>query len=122
MAKQSVENKYQEVNHYNKLPNINYEEIEGIKLRDSLFLVHSQDSLSTGPEFIFNLKPIEDTKKMFFENDEDSVLRSGVSEDCGIYELEDQRILKIETVNNWHYKGYIFNDEDSWREFKAFSK
>jgi len=117
MTMQNVAYKNHADYYHNKYPNIYYEEIDGIKLRDSLFIVYSPDSSYTGSEFIYIFKPIESTREMIFDNYNDSDLNSGGHENCGIYRLEDQRILEITEMHNWHYKGHIFKNEEVWKQY-----
>jgi len=122
MTIQNVENKYKYDGHYSTNPNTDFIEIEGIKLRDSLFLVYSQNSTSTASEYIFSLEPIDGNSEIVFDKEPDSFSRNGGSENCGVYMLDDQRILKIETMDNWFYRGCIFKNEDVFEQFLVFSE
>ena len=102
-------------------PNIDYVEIEGIKLRDSIFIVYPQGSPNDRSEFIYNLKPIEGSKDIVFDYDRENL---GISSTdvCGTYTVEDSRVLNIKEMHNWHLKGYIFKDDDSWRKFSDLTR
>ena len=122
MTIQNVENKYKFDGHYTANPKTDFIEIEGIKLRDSLFLVYSQDSSSTASEYIYSLEPIDGSSEIVFDKELDSFLKNGGPENCGVYLLDDQRILKIETMNNWFYMGGIFKNAEVFDQFLVISE
>ena len=116
MAIQKLENQYKQDDKFINHPSINYEEIEGIKLRDSVFIVYPPESSHDGSEFVYNLDAIEGAERIVFDYDQDN-LETGSMEVIGDYRVEDNRVLKITNMNNWHFKGFIFKDDDSWRKF-----
>ena len=120
MSTQNVVNKSSDVGSQ-KHTNVNYEEVEGIKLRDSLFIVYPAESTYPQPEFLYNLMPEDGSREMIFDYRAVSLISTGGPENCGVYTLEDGRVLKINSMNNWLYNGYIFQDEDKWSQHKDFS-
>ncbi|MGI9553394.1 MAG: hypothetical protein ACR2NC_00600 [Thermodesulfobacteriota bacterium] len=104
-----------------KNPYVNNGEITGIKLRDSLFIVYSCNDSVSGSEFVYNLKLINGTREMIFDTDINSVVSNGDSENCGVYKLEDGRILNITIMKNWHFRGLFFKDEKEWVQHSEFA-
>lgn len=121
MTMQKVAVKYKDNNHFVNHPNIDYMEIEGIKLRDSMFIVYPPDSSAEGPEYIYNLNPVDGSVKIVFDYNED-ISEECSPEVCGTYKADDNRVLKITEMNNWHFKGFMFKDEYSWKEFLDLNK
>ena len=116
MTIQKVENKYKHGSNFVDHPNIDYVEIEGIKLRDSIFIVFPPGSSNEGSEFIYNLIPIEGSEEIGFDYDHDSPDKI-TTEVCGTYAFDDKRVFNITEMNNWYLKGFIFKDDNSWRKF-----
>ena len=121
MTMQNVTDKSPADDYNKKLSNVYYERINGIKLRDSLFIVYPPDSSYTQSEYIYISQPIKNNREMLFDNSNGSELSTGGPENCGIYKLEDRRVLVITEMQNWHYNGYIFKDEESWKQYSVFS-
>lgn len=122
MTIQKVENKYKQESNFVDHPNIDYVEIKGIKLRDSIFIVYPQDSSYEGPEFIYSLKSLEDSVEMVFDYDEDKFPKNKISLDSGLYEFEDHRVLYIKHMDNWHFRALIFSDINSWIQYSKLNK
>ena len=93
MATQNVAYKEYIDDYSGKLPNIHYVEVSGIKLRDSLFVVYSDNNPSCEPEFFYNFKPMNGYKELIFDYDDKLNTSTGGPENCGVYKLDDQRIL-----------------------------
>ncbi len=121
MTIQNVADKYKHNNHFVDHPNIDYLEIEGIKLRDSVFVVYPPDSSYEGSEFIYSLNPIGRSEEIIFDYDQD-ISGNFNKEVCGAYTADDHRVLNITEMNNWHFKGFIFKDENSWKKFLDLTK
>ena len=81
MGTQNVANKTSVVDSH-KHPNVNYEEVEGIKLRDSLFIVYPTESRYPQPEFLYNLMPEDGSREMIFDYRAISLISTGGPENC----------------------------------------
>ena len=100
-----------------KPPDIDYEEINGIKLRDSLFVVYSEKNPVSQPECYYNLKSINGPGQRVFDYEDGADMSSGGSENCGAYKLQNDKILEITTMKNWHFTGHMFKDEKEWVQY-----
>ena len=116
MARQNVAYEYID-DYQSKPPHIDYEEINGIKLRDSLFVVYSDKNTASQPEFFYNLKSLNGPGEMVFDYEDGAGISSGGSENCGAYKLENEKILEITSMTDWHFTGHIFKDEKEWIQY-----
>ena len=97
-------------------------EISGIKLRDSLFIVYSCNDLVSGSEFIYNLKSMDGSGEMIFDINMETSISTGGTDNCGVYKLEDGRILAIINMKDWHFKGFFFKDEKEWVQYSEYAE
>ena len=104
-----------------KPPDLDKGEVKGIKLRDSLFIVYSSNGSVSGSEFIYNLKSVNGGGEMVFDNNMVSCVSTGGPENCGVYMLEDGRILEITSMKDWHFAGYFFKDHKEWVQFSEYA-
>ncbi|MGI9553603.1 MAG: hypothetical protein ACR2NC_01655 [Thermodesulfobacteriota bacterium] len=103
-----------------KNPYVQNGEISGIKLRESLFIVYSCNNSVSGSEFVYNLKALKGAGEMIFDTDMNSCVSNGGSENCGVYKLEDGRILDITFMKDWHFRGLFFKNEKEWVQHCEF--
>lgn len=120
MSRQSVAYNLNLDDFVNKHPNLDYGEISGIKLRDSLFVVYSGGDSVLGSEFIYNLKSMDESGEMVFDINMNATVSTGESENCGVYRLEDGRILLVTRMKDWQFNGYIFKDDKEWIQYSEF--
>ena len=117
MARQNVAYKVDLDQFVSKPPNLDNSVISGIKLRDSLFVVYSCNDSVSGSEFVYNLKSLTGDGEMIFDVNMNSGTVGGGPENCGVYKLEDGRIINITSMKDWHFEGHIFKDRNEWVQF-----
>ena len=120
MTRQNVAYKVDLDDFVSKPPKLDKGEVSGIKLRDSLFIVYSSNDSVSGSEFIYNLKSMNGGGDMVFDSNMISCVSTGGSENCGVYRLDDGRILEITSMKDWHFEGYFFKDHKEWIQFSEY--
>ena len=121
MTRQNLAYKVELDDFISKPPNLESSVVSGIKLRDSLFVVYSCKDSVSGSEFVYNLKSLTGDGDMIFDISMNSEAVGGGAENCGVYRLEDGRILNISKMKDWHFEGHVFKDEKEWVQYSEFA-
>jgi hypothetical protein len=70
-------------------------------------IYQTEDSMIKIRELIKDIEPFSYKGKIYSS-----------MKDAGIYKLGDERILELKCSNGWIYKGFIFNNENDWNNYR----